>query len=40
MAFTQPFDANASAFGNYQSSHWGRLLHNISCANVQRHLDG
>ncbi len=40
MAAAQPFDSNASAFGTYQSSPWGRLLHDVSCANVQRRLDG
>lgn len=39
MPATQPFDANASAFNSYQNSPWGRLLHNVSCANVQRHLN-
>jgi S-adenosylmethionine-dependent methyltransferase len=38
MALSQPFDANASAFNDYLNAPWGRLLHNISQANVQRHL--
>ncbi|HET6261737.1 MAG TPA: methyltransferase domain-containing protein, partial [Chloroflexia bacterium] len=40
MPSTEPFDANASAFSDYQRSPWGRLLHDIAAANVQRHLDG
>lgn len=39
MPATQPFDANASAFNNYLSSPWGRLLHNVTRANVDRHLE-
>ncbi|HYP42082.1 MAG TPA: methyltransferase domain-containing protein [Chloroflexia bacterium] len=39
MAPTQPFDANASTFNDYLNAPWGRLLHNISQANLQRHLD-
>lgn len=40
MPSTEPFDANASAFSDYQRSPWGRLLHDVAATNVQRHLDG
>lgn len=40
MPSTEPFDTHASTFSDYQRSPWGRLLHDISGANVQRHLDG
>jgi S-adenosylmethionine-dependent methyltransferase len=40
MPSAEPFDTHASAFSDYQRSPWGRLLHDISGANVQRHLDG
>ena len=39
MPSTEPFDANASAFSDYQRSPWGRLLHDVATSNVQRHLD-
>ena len=39
MPATEPFDANASAFSDYQRTPWGRLLHDLASANVQRHLD-
>ncbi len=38
MATAEPFDANASAFHDYLGTPWGRLLHNVSAANVQRHI--
>jgi S-adenosylmethionine-dependent methyltransferase len=38
MSATERFDAHASAYHDYLSSPWGRLLHNISTANVQRHI--
>jgi S-adenosylmethionine-dependent methyltransferase len=40
MPSSEPFDANASAFSDYQRSPWGRLLHEVATANVQHHLDG
>jgi S-adenosylmethionine-dependent methyltransferase len=40
MPPTEPFDANASAFSDYQRTPWGRLLHEVASANIQRHLDG
>ncbi|MDQ3703657.1 MAG: methyltransferase domain-containing protein [Chloroflexota bacterium] len=39
MPSTEPFDAHTSAFKDYQLSAPGRLLHNISGANVQRHME-
>jgi S-adenosylmethionine-dependent methyltransferase len=38
MSATERFDAHASAYHDYLSSPWGRLLHNLSTANVQRHI--
>lgn len=38
MTSAEHFDANASAFHDYLNSPWGQLLHNLSAANVHRHI--
>ncbi len=39
MPTAEPFDTYSSAFKDYQVSAPGRLLHNISGANMRRHLE-